>query len=85
VLDNDAAAKAKTMGQGQTRVHLPNWLIIITALSAAAWLADAIWGQWSSHDLQWSVWLHWTALALVATSILALTVVAIRSHFRDRH
>jgi hypothetical protein len=72
-------------GRGQIRVRVPIWLIVLSVLSWAAWGADALWGEWQSPASHWSVWLHWTTLTLVSTSIVALTVVAIKSHFRDRH
>jgi hypothetical protein len=80
----DAPEQIATTGHGQTHVHIPTWLIALVVMSCAAWAADAIWGQWSSSDLSWAVWLHWTTLALVSISIGALAVVAVRSHFRDR-
>jgi hypothetical protein len=78
-------AQGATMGHGQTQVHVPKWLVVVVLLSGVAWVADAIWGKWTSHDLHWSVWLHWTTLTLVSTSIMALTVIAIKSYLHDRH
>jgi hypothetical protein len=72
------------MGHGQIRIHVPLWLIVLAVLSWAAWGADAIWGQWTSPDSPWSVWLHWSTLALVQISLVALTIVAVSSHFRNR-
>ena len=80
----DAPEQIATMGHGQTQVHIPTWLIALVVMSCAVWAADAIWGQWSSSDLSWAVWLHWTTLALVSISIGTLAVVAVRSHFCDR-
>jgi hypothetical protein len=84
VLEEQRLGAEESMEHGQPRVHLPSWLITLIVLSCVAWAADLIWGQWSLRDAQWTGWLHWTTLALVAISLVALTAIAIVAHFRSR-
>jgi mttA/Hcf106 family len=81
---DDLPRANSSVGNGQIRIDVPLWLIVLAVLSWAAWGADAIRGKWTSPDSPWCVWLHWSTLALVLISLVALTIVAVSSHFRDR-
>ena len=74
-----------TMGQGQTKVHLPRWLLALLVATGAAWLVDFFVtpnGLWFSAT--WRDAWHWATLCLLLTALASLVVVVVKSHYRDQ-
>lgn len=72
------------MGQGQTKVHLPGWLLALLVATGAAWLIDFFAtpnGAWFSAA--WRDAWHWATLSLLLAALASLVVVVVKAHFRD--
>jgi hypothetical protein len=85
VISKTLVEPAAAMGDGQTNIRLPIWLLILLSVAGAAWAADWIGSSIAglSSVVIWRSWWHWATLALVSAALIGLVATAIVAHFGD--